>query len=328
MSRQGSRNSWALQFPQSLNTTSSASQPSLPTFRFPGDGLDHRRPTMSQPAPNVIDLTTEPDSPTQPISLTNASTSTSTRANRGPRYSREDIIDLIDDDNDNLFGDYDSGIFPDTDETLPNTDNNTSPDVEILGSRPLRQPDPPPPAPPPQGIAAYTALLRNHSNRASHHPEGVHLPSIPGASLIRSLWNYVPGGPAGDAVANVLNSEDMYRSLSGSRPHLPHTRFHRAMAWQRGPQEHITPPGWARHRVPHDLDFESQGFQLGHESPPRRVPAFKPPPPARLGFTRSPREDDEIVCPNCERELGVGEGELERQVWVVKNCGHVGCSTL
>ena len=82
---------------------------------------------------------------------------------------------------------------------------------------------------------------------------------------------------------------------------------------------------WHPRRVPRDLDFESQGFRLGRESPPRRLPAsIKPPAPARIGFTRSPREEDEIVCPNCGGELGGGEGEMGRQVWVVKSCGHVG----
>jgi hypothetical protein len=44
------------------------------------------------------------------------------------------------------------------------------------------------------------------------------------------------------------------------------------------------------------------------------------------GFSRTPEQGaamGKVVCPNCKRALVV-EGEGERQVWLVKGCGHVG----
>ena len=77
--------------------------------------------------------------------------------------------------------------------------------------------------------------------------------------------------------------------------------------------------------VPH-LDFDAVAFN--YENPSRaqqqpRLPTYEAPSPPQAGFTRSPKEDDVVVCPCCEDELGVGENEIKRQVWVVKACGHV-----
>ncbi|OBT98801.1 hypothetical protein VE01_03253 [Pseudogymnoascus verrucosus] len=76
-----------------------------------------------------------------------------------------------------------------------------------------------------------------------------------------------------------------------------------------------------------------------------------PPPPVGEGFTRSPKEDDVIVCPACDEELVVGPEEPaagttpsstgktaakakarsrkdreEHPFWVVRECGHVYCN--
>ena len=80
-------------------------------------------------------------------------------------------------------------------------------------------------------------------------------------------------------------------------------------------------------RVP-DMNFEATAFNIGRERPPQPVATYGPPPEPRAGFTRSPTEDSTLVCPNCGEELGVGEDDLGRQVWVVKSCGHVSTSTL
>ncbi|KZF26594.1 hypothetical protein L228DRAFT_15487 [Xylona heveae TC161] len=68
------------------------------------------------------------------------------------------------------------------------------------------------------------------------------------------------------------------------------------------------------------IDYEEVGFRINNSPPP-----YKAPNPARPGFTRSPGEDDVVVCPYCELELGTGKTDLKRQVWVIKNCGHVYC---
>jgi len=72
------------------------------------------------------------------------------------------------------------------------------------------------------------------------------------------------------------------------------------------------------------MDFGAVAFDLGLNGPARpATPKYEPPPPAEKGFTRSPEEDEEVVCPNCGDELAVSEDETKAQVWVVKGCGHV-----
>lgn len=75
-----------------------------------------------------------------------------------------------------------------------------------------------------------------------------------------------------------------------------------------------------------DMNFEMVGFDLGMGGgggPAPPPPTYDPPEAAPDGFTRSPNENDPLVCPNCEEELCVGETEQKRQVWIVKGCGHV-----
>jgi hypothetical protein len=71
-----------------------------------------------------------------------------------------------------------------------------------------------------------------------------------------------------------------------------------------------------------------------------RKPDHVAPPKAREGFTRSPTENDVVVCPSCDEELvhvkdaeepvfkkgGKAPTRKEREehpFWVVKECGHV-----
>ena len=78
---------------------------------------------------------------------------------------------------------------------------------------------------------------------------------------------------------------------------------------------------------PPDLDFETIGFELGTnntgETVTRPRPTYETPPTPPQGFTRTPAEDDVLVCPNCDSELGQGDDDVKRQVWVIKSCGHV-----
>jgi hypothetical protein len=72
-----------------------------------------------------------------------------------------------------------------------------------------------------------------------------------------------------------------------------------------------------------DLDYQAPGFNI-NEQPARTppAPAYQPPSPPAEGFTRTVGESDVVVCPNCDRELGTGDG-LRQQIWVAKPCGHV-----
>lgn len=73
-----------------------------------------------------------------------------------------------------------------------------------------------------------------------------------------------------------------------------------------------------------NMDYLAVGFAMGEMEPPRpATPKYEPPPAAEPGFTRSPNENDEVVCPNCGDELCMGDNDVKQQVWVVKACGHV-----
>ena len=74
--------------------------------------------------------------------------------------------------------------------------------------------------------------------------------------------------------------------------------------------------------LPGVLDYNMAAFDmgLGGNRPP--TPKYCPPTPAKTGFTRSPGQDEIVVCPNCGNELAQGEG-FKQEVWVIKTCGHV-----
>lgn len=75
--------------------------------------------------------------------------------------------------------------------------------------------------------------------------------------------------------------------------------------------------------LPGDLDFGTAAFNFGYDSPEPEPATYEAPPPPPTGFTRSPQEDETVICPNCDRELCSGETDLDKQVWVLKTCGHV-----
>jgi hypothetical protein len=104
----------------------------------------------------------------------------------------------------------------------------------------------------------------------------------------------------------------------------PMGNFLRSMAQRLGP---LT--GMSSFMIP-TMDYTTVSFSLGYpnnSSDPvtESTPAtrYESPNPAPPGFTFTPNEKDTYVCPNCDNELLTGESDLERQVWVVKACGHV-----
>ena len=80
-----------------------------------------------------------------------------------------------------------------------------------------------------------------------------------------------------------------------------------------------------------NMDYAAAAFAVGgvvdtdvdSATPDRSSSPYKAPPAAQEGFTRKIEEDDVVVCSHCGDELGAGEGEIKRQVWVNKQCGHV-----
>lgn len=73
---------------------------------------------------------------------------------------------------------------------------------------------------------------------------------------------------------------------------------------------------------PH-LEYGNVGFRFERDRSETPPPDYNPPPPAPKGFTRSPDEDEVLLCPNCGDELCTGDSDLKKQVWVIRSCGHV-----
>jgi hypothetical protein len=90
----------------------------------------------------------------------------------------------------------------------------------------------------------------------------------------------------------------------------------------------------ANFRRPDLLRYDAVGFEWNpHAETVRAEPMAPPPPPqysapapAPEGFTRTPNENDIVICPNCDSELGQGDDETKRQIWVIRSCGHVSLS--
>ncbi len=107
-------------------------------------------------------------------------------------------------------------------------------------------------------------------------------------------------------------------------------------------QQHLYAVLGAPPRMPgQNLDYHHNAFDA-RAAPAQTREEYVPPPPARDGFTRNPKEEDVVVCPACDEELVVGAEEkenpsdkkpsakkkskadrAEHPFWVVKECGHV-----
>ncbi|KAJ5160202.1 uncharacterized protein N7482_007206 [Penicillium canariense] len=76
------------------------------------------------------------------------------------------------------------------------------------------------------------------------------------------------------------------------------------------------------------LDYALSSFSMepvpGRNEERRRRDTYKAPSPVPEGFSRTLGEDDIAICPNCNWELGTGEGK-KQEIWVAKQCGHVYC---
>jgi hypothetical protein len=76
--------------------------------------------------------------------------------------------------------------------------------------------------------------------------------------------------------------------------------------------------------MPVMMNYGMTAFDMGIEGgnrPP--TPKYSPPPEPETGFTRSPSENEVVVCPNCGDELAMGDSDVKQEVWVIKGCGHV-----
>lgn len=268
--------------------------PPLRPQRFVEDSLDSRRPasitTTSSSSQAFIDLTADdagPSAPQEPVQAF------SNRASRPPRYNRE-IIDIEED-------------------TQPPIHIPDSPEVEFISARtidPPRQPSQP---------RLYSDIDLTDEDFEIY---GVRPREGGGGGV----------NVASPAIRFAREVEDIFREAAG----LSHLR--RAIQRVRGPGARRdtvgvgveVQPRAGRHRTnvifnAPNLDFEVVGFDLGQQRQRTVTPTYEAPQAAPEGFTRSPAEDDVLVCPNCGDELCVGDTDLKKQVWILKGCGHVYC---
>jgi hypothetical protein len=75
--------------------------------------------------------------------------------------------------------------------------------------------------------------------------------------------------------------------------------------------------------APPVMNFGMTGFDIGMGMNREVTPKYEPPPGPEKGFTRSPGEDEVVVCPNCGDELAMGDTEMKQEIWAIKTCGHV-----
>ena len=302
--RQPGSSSLSRRQPESSSLNRNFPPPPSP-IRFPGDGLDFRRPTMStgtshtQQSPptatsNIIDLTEEADVPS-----TNVEESERLAARR--RAQRRSALRRAARAHRDGTAERPISLSAPRDPGMRSRSN--SPEVEFLHARNVDRP----------------------GQMASRTPETHSRP--PGAGPRQASngpYNRALGGVGGfgdwltithfqSLITSALNTRR--RNFAESdfflRSHRqPSTQSRRSMTSVLGTVTFSQP----------DLNFETPAFSLNSQPP---APTYEKPPAPRDGYVRSPGEDDVLICPNCEDELGAGKDDLQRQVWVAKSCGHV-----
>jgi hypothetical protein len=268
--------------------------------RYPGDGLDYRRPAQSA---NIIDLTHEEAGPSAAPSDQQQNRP---RPNRPPRFER-DILDVID---------------VDAEDTQEATNlGPTSPEIEFVGSRRIE---------PARGMEGR---------------------SPGGSSLDEDGVEFVRANPLPEHVRRQNGIEFVNRMLQTAAGHHLQAQIDRqyritstAERQRQATIDNVTARMHNGHRAPQppprrrtnihvgfirpNNNYGMVGFDMGFGSsepdePVQRPPTYTAPPPAPEGFTRSPQENDALICPNCGEELCTGDSDLKKQVWMVKGCGHV-----
>lgn len=262
-------------------------------------GLDFRRPVFSTAPHNsapVIDLTSDTsDNEAPEVTAASRRPSISGRqAQRLPRFARE-IIDIDDDE---------PPAQP-PERPPESTRRLSSPDIEIIETRQL---------PPRTQLRQPTPTLLRQDAQEVTFLETRRLPSP--ISQITRTRRRLP-------TPHVLARGRHGQIARVDRHHRG--RMHEGFPGMDGIQHFFNRVQVQLGMdVGIDLNFETVGFDLGMmRDAPARPPAYEPPTQVPEGFTRSPKEDEVLVCPNCGDELCEGSTKQKRQIWVVKKCGHV-----
>lgn len=272
--------------PDSPSLHPQSSSNTLFNFNIPSfrRSVDLRRPIMSQSTQQVIDLTEDGSSPV--TAQTVPSTLTHSEGQRGaqrPPHFDRDIISIDDQE----------------DEAVDLRDD--SPEIQFLTSRPRSR------------SLSTTRQARHQSTlRQRRHTPAARSPVRPTQVSLR-----ITGAPG--EIHGHQNAGWLFHPITARvNAHTPRTHEDELVGWENYPGGNFD--------LPAHLDYVAPAFNLeqpARRQPQPRLPTYSPPAPAQEGFTRTPNEDDVLVCPNCDDELGSGDDEVKRQVWVVKACGHV-----
>jgi hypothetical protein len=266
--------------------------------------MDFRRPIASN---TVIDLTEDDAGPSRPPQP--AETIETTRASRPPRFHRE-IIDIEEEP---------EPAQPSLRAPARPVRAPDSPEVEFISARTIDPPRRPPPNPNPfhgnheidlTDDDFYLAFEEHHHGRHGH-------PLERRAALDVAV---------GQQMDIMMRTEQMRQRLFGGGG----LQRLMGLGGAREPELRRQAPGRPRENTiiqfaAPELNFAAVGFDLGfeRERPDPPAPTYKKPDAASEGFTRSPEEDEVLICPNCTDELCSGTTDLKKQVWIVKGCGHV-----
>lgn len=249
--------------------------------------------TPPQPE-NVIDLTSESSPPTtEQTQAAHSLNLPQARGHRAPRFGRNIMADVVD-----------LREEPDTEHRQP-----SSPEVQVLGSSGQ-------PRNPSHSLASQTAetLVRGTSTLAE--------------MIMRLREGGIPP-------SNIMGEDNLHREVARrTRNILGPIRGHNEENHWIGtrPNEEVDLTIDIDNSevldMPFDLDYRTAGFSVTGTPGAQAPPSYKPPSPAAEGFTRTTTDEDTLVCPSCQDELGAGENPVKQQIWVAKPCGHVSVSLL
>ena len=198
--------------------------------------------------------------------------------------------------------------------------NARSPDLEIMFSRTLLPTTMPYARPHGAGPPGAQESVDSPTRSATNHSH---------SNSLRTSWAEWRNQGRRPAVS----VGDLYRQRQRqqeSLPRVPHGRINAQIVEELLNRDSMFMNANPDIDLPDQLNFIAQGFAMGpgtqatgnaRTRPP--PPTYDPPSPPRAGYTRNPKEEDILLCPNCEEELGVGKDEIKKQVWVIKKCGHV-----
>ncbi|CAG7946981.1 unnamed protein product [Penicillium nalgiovense] len=167
--------------------------------------------------------------------------------------------------------------------------------------------------------------LMNHTSTATDGPAVIDLEAEPDPTDVSP--NSADVQIVGSSSVRPRPIEPRYLDNHGIPMHFPpHTRRRRLP--QGVPWSSFRRQGVSDLELLHSAYIHSEGV-YGLDLPiqpvqPLRRSSYKGLSPAPEGFTRLLAEDDVPLCPNCQDELGAGEG-LKQQIHIAKPCGHVYC---